>query len=39
MVVAGSPARIVKRIDELTCYPGLFEHPYEWEPYGSGGRR
>ncbi len=39
VVVAGSPARIVKRIDELTCYPGLFEHPYEWEPYGSGGRR
>ena len=39
VVVAGSPARIVKRIDELTCYPGLFEHPYEWEPYGSGGKR
>jgi len=34
VVVAGSPARVVKRIDELTCWPGFFERPYVWEPYG-----
>jgi len=31
VVVAGSPARVVKRVDELTCWPGHFEHPYSWE--------
>jgi len=36
MVVAGSPARVVKRIDELRCEPGFFERPYTWEPYASG---
>jgi acetyltransferase-like isoleucine patch superfamily enzyme len=30
VVVAGSPARIVKSIDELTCHAGLFERPYIW---------
>jgi acetyltransferase-like isoleucine patch superfamily enzyme len=34
VVVAGSPARVVKKIDELTCWPGHFERPYVWEPYG-----
>jgi acetyltransferase-like isoleucine patch superfamily enzyme len=34
VVVAGSPARVVKRIDELECWPGFFERPYVWEPYG-----
>jgi len=33
-VVAGSPARVVKQIDQLTCWPGFFERPYVWEPYG-----
>jgi acetyltransferase-like isoleucine patch superfamily enzyme len=34
VVVAGAPARVVKRIDELTCWPGFFERPYVWEPFG-----
>lgn len=34
VVVAGSPARVVKRIDALTCPPGFYERPYVWEPYG-----
>ncbi|MDZ7725181.1 MAG: DapH/DapD/GlmU-related protein [candidate division KSB1 bacterium] len=33
MVVAGAPAKIVKHIDELKCYPGFFERPYVWPPY------
>jgi hypothetical protein len=33
MVVAGSPAKIIKRVDELECYPGFFEKPYVWPPY------
>jgi acetyltransferase-like isoleucine patch superfamily enzyme len=32
-VVAGSPARVVKMIDELKCFRGFFEKPYEWSPY------
>ena len=28
VVVAGSPARIIKRVDELECQAGLFERPY-----------
>jgi acetyltransferase-like isoleucine patch superfamily enzyme len=35
MVVAGNPARVLKRVDELTCPPGFFERPYVWEPYTS----
>jgi len=31
VVVAGSPARIVKRVAELKCWPGHFDHPYSWE--------
>jgi len=34
MVVAGAPAKVVKRIDELKCWPGFYERPYVWEPYG-----
>jgi acetyltransferase-like isoleucine patch superfamily enzyme len=30
IVVAGNPARIVKRADELVCLKGFFNHPYEW---------
>lgn len=33
MVVAGAPAKIIKRIDELKCYPGFYERPYVWPPY------
>ena len=32
-VVAGSPAKIIKHIDELKCPPGFFEKPYIWPPY------
>jgi acetyltransferase-like isoleucine patch superfamily enzyme len=34
-VVAGSPARIIKMIDELTCFCGFFEKPYDWPPYSE----
>lgn len=30
MVAAGNPARLIKRISELTCEPGFFERPYAW---------
>lgn len=33
MVVAGSPARVIKAVSELTCAPGYHERPYLWEPY------
>ncbi len=36
VVVAGSPARVVKRVDELTCWPGFYERPFAWEEPGSG---
>ncbi len=32
-VVAGNPARVIKEIDELVCYPGFFKRPYLWSPY------
>jgi len=32
-VVAGNPARVVKRVDELECEPGFYERPYVWPPY------
>jgi acetyltransferase-like isoleucine patch superfamily enzyme len=32
-VVGGNPAREIKKISELTCYPGFFERPYSWPPY------
>ena len=34
-VVAGSPARVIKQVAELTCPPGWFERPYVWPPYGD----
>jgi acetyltransferase-like isoleucine patch superfamily enzyme len=37
-VVAGQPARVIKRVDELVCGPGFFEKPYEWPPYKREGR-
>jgi len=32
-VVVGNPAKVVKYVDELKCSLGVFERPYEWEPY------
>jgi len=34
-VVAGSPARVIKKIDELECVAGFFEKPYTWAPYAD----
>lgn len=34
-VVAGNPARMVKRVSELTCPPGFYERPYVWLPSKS----
>lgn len=36
VVVAGSPARVVKRVDELTCPPGFHERPFAWEREDAG---
>lgn len=33
VVVAGSPAKIIKSIENLECYPGFYEKPYTWAPY------
>jgi acetyltransferase-like isoleucine patch superfamily enzyme len=30
VVAAGNPAKAVKRIEDLTCWPGHFERPYVW---------
>jgi acetyltransferase-like isoleucine patch superfamily enzyme len=30
VVVAGSPARVVRQIEDLTCHAGLYERPYVW---------
>lgn len=35
MVVVGNPARVVKRVAELTCSAGFFERPYGWAPYSE----
>lgn len=32
-VVAGNPAKVIKKIEELTCPRGFFERPYNWPPY------
>ena len=32
-VVAGNPAKVIKRIDQLTCPKGFYEKPYMWPPY------
>jgi len=34
-VVAGNPARVIKRVDELTCFAGFYERPYVWPPYSD----
>lgn len=34
-VAVGNPARVIKKIDELTCPPGIFERPYLWPPYAK----
>jgi len=36
MVAAGNPAVVLKRIEDLKCFPGFFERPYVWEPYHQG---
>jgi acetyltransferase-like isoleucine patch superfamily enzyme len=30
VVAAGSPAKVIKKIEELTCHAGLYERPYIW---------
>ncbi len=35
MVAAGTPAKVIKSVNELKCYPGFFEKPYMWEPYNK----
>jgi len=32
-VAAGSPAKVIKNINELKCEPGFFKKPYDWPPY------
>lgn len=32
-VVIGNPAKVVKEINDLRCFPGFFEKPYQWPPY------
>jgi acetyltransferase-like isoleucine patch superfamily enzyme len=39
MVAAGNPAKVLKKIEELKCYPGFYERPYVWEPYVSDEKR
>jgi acetyltransferase-like isoleucine patch superfamily enzyme len=34
VVAAGSPARVLKEIEELVCWPGFFERPYAWRDHG-----
>jgi acetyltransferase-like isoleucine patch superfamily enzyme len=35
-VVAGNPARVLTKVEDLKCYPGFFDRPYMWEPYTKG---
>ena len=30
-VVAGNPARVLKRVEDLRCFAGFFERVFEWE--------
>jgi len=32
-VARGNPAKVVKKVDELKCFKGFFEKPYEWEKH------
>jgi acetyltransferase-like isoleucine patch superfamily enzyme len=34
-VVAGSPAKVIKRFDELTCSSNIFEKPFSWWESGD----
>jgi acetyltransferase-like isoleucine patch superfamily enzyme len=34
-VVVGNPARVIRRVDELECECGFYEHPYDWPPYAD----
>ena len=36
-VVVGSPARVIRRVDELECYCGFYDRPYDWPPYAGQG--
>lgn len=36
-VVVGNPARVVKNIGELRCWPGYFTVPYEWREKNRPG--
>jgi acetyltransferase-like isoleucine patch superfamily enzyme len=38
-VVAGSPARVIKKIDELKCVAGFFERPYVWPPFSDAHKK
>ena len=38
-VVAGSPAKVIKMVDQLECAKGFFERPYVWPPYYGEERR
>jgi acetyltransferase-like isoleucine patch superfamily enzyme len=33
VVAAGNPAKVIKNVEDLKCYPGFYERPYVWEPY------
>jgi acetyltransferase-like isoleucine patch superfamily enzyme len=33
VIVAGNPARVIKRVDELVCWPGLYSRPYVWSEW------
>jgi len=34
VVAAGNPARVVKEVQQLVCWPGFFERPYVWRDHG-----
>jgi acetyltransferase-like isoleucine patch superfamily enzyme len=38
-VVAGSPAEVIKMVDQLECQKGFYERPYTWPPYEGEGKR
>ena len=33
VVVVGHPGKVIKKVEELKCYPGFFKRPYLWKPY------
>ncbi len=35
-VVAGSPARVIKRVADLACFKGYFERAYAWREQEAG---